>query len=576
MSIKTFYPKSVKNSKSKYVHPNRLIKSRMEQECKYDKTIAELVENPNHHTLDIISIYKPKFRPIKGIRDHKKLFLIHDLNIFRKTLYNFQQHNLKIKKQYKPFKLFEDNFIEKYKVFKNKVENKYFNDKKFLVELKNELEKNNIKVPSINLNKSLFDNNLLLVKQKNIKRFLESNIGNEKGENKAYNYINKVNYILSHKKDNNQDGFDYDFNNNQKRFSSSVSYSFGNEFLLKDRNNISRFESTNNKKNISNIDKTLQSLKDIDAFINMDNQEYFEFLKRRKLEKAQTLIQPEIILNQEMNKSFYGFPKTSKNKIFQLKNEEKENFNKKKYNKSYSLVNKKQKLFKPNILKKAILKKNSSLKNYNKDISSLNISDYSSIDKTNLIKIKKLFLNKKNSIKRTQSINTIDSKMSTLYPNTSYDKFFPNGKPNTNQFKRIKKVKILSQSNSLPNIDQNIQINEIENIYDALRNGENTLNHNEIITIIKNYLRSKNENVEDITSDFSVLDIIDNYYKMRQKFNKEDFLNKNIRMKKASMMDLESIDKLKGYSTTTNLQIENLKKKMELMMNKIAFPIKDN
>ena len=574
MSIKTFYPKSVKNSKSKYVHPNSLIKSRMEQECKYDKTIAELVENPNHHTLDIISIYKPKFRPIKGIRDHQKLFLIHDLNIFRKTFYNFQQHNLKIKKQYKPVKLFEDNFIEKYKVFKNKVENKYFNDKKFLVELKNELEKNNIKVPSINLNKSLFDNNLLLVKQKNIKRFLESNIGNEKGENKAYNYINKVNYILSHKKDNNQDGFDYDFNNNQKRFSSSVSYSFGNEFLLKDRNNISRFESTNNKKNISNIDKTLQSLKDIDAFINMDNQEYFEFLKRRKLEKAQTLIQPEIILSPEMNKSFYGFPKTSKNKIFQLKNEEKENFNKKKYNKSYSLVNKKQKLFKPNILKKAILKKNISLKNYNKDISSLNISDYSSIDKTNLIKIKKLFLNKKNSIKRTQSINTIDSKMSTLYPNTSYDKFFPNGKPNTNQFKRIKQVKILSQSNSLPNIDQNIQINEIKNIYDALRNGENTLNHNEIITIIKNYLRSKN--VEEKISDFSVIDIIDNYYKMRQKFNKEDFLNKNIRMKKASMMDLESIDKLKGYSTTTNLQIENLKKKMELMMNKIAFPIKDN
>jgi hypothetical protein len=47
-------------------------------------------------------------------------------------------------------------------------------------------------------------------------------------------------------------------------------------------------------------------------------------------------------------------------------------------------------------------------------------------------------------------------------------------------------------------------------------------------------------------------------------------------MKKASMMDLESIEKLKGYSTTTNLLIENLKKKMELMMNKIAFPIKDN
>jgi len=164
--------------------------------------------------------------------------------------------------------------------------------------------------------------------------------------------------------------------------------------------------------------------------------------------------------------------------------------------------------------------------------------------------------------------------MSTLYPNTSYDKFFPNGKPNANQFKRIKKVKILSQSNSLPNIDQNIQINEIENIYDTLRNGENTLNHKEIIKIIKNYLRPKN--VEEKISDFSVLDIIDNYYKMRQKFNKEDFLNKNIRMKKASMMDLESIDKLKGYSTTTNLQIENLKKKMELMMNKIAFPIKDN
>ena len=161
------FPKSIKNIKKKYIHHNKIIEDRMEKEGKYNKAVYEMIKNPNHINFEYISKYKPKFRAIKGIYDQKELLLADELNFFRKSFYDFEKKNFKIKKIFKSYKddrKNKNNFLEKYKIFKNRTENKYFNDREMLKELKAELEKNNIKVPNLNLNKNLFDKNLLLVK----------------------------------------------------------------------------------------------------------------------------------------------------------------------------------------------------------------------------------------------------------------------------------------------------------------------------------------------------------------------------------------------------------------------------
>ena len=116
------------------MHPNEIIKNRMEEEGRYNKAVSEMIANPHHLHLEYITAYKPKFRPIKGIYDKQKLKFAYDLNDFRKTFYNFEQKNMKTKKIY--YKLEdkdkENNFLEKYKLFKNRADNKIFNDKKLL------------------------------------------------------------------------------------------------------------------------------------------------------------------------------------------------------------------------------------------------------------------------------------------------------------------------------------------------------------------------------------------------------------------------------------------------------------
>ena len=69
----------------------------------------------------------------------------------------------------------------------------------------------------------------------------------------------------------------------------------------------------------------------------------------------------------------------------------------------------------------------------------MNISDKSFSKKK--IKIKKFNLNRNH---RKKSINSIDSRMSTIYPSTTYDKFLIKSNKNINK----KKIPILSKSKS--------------------------------------------------------------------------------------------------------------------------------
>ena len=543
------------------MHPNEIIKNRMEEEGRYNKAVSEMIANPHHLHLEYITAYKPKFRPIKGIYDKQKLKFAYDLNDFRKTFYNFEQKNMKTKKIY--YKLEdkdkENNFLEKYKLFKNRADNKIFNDKKLLEELKEDIEKNNIKVPNLDLNKNLFDNDLLLVKQENINKFLSYKMGTQKGDNKAFNYMSKINKILTNKKSSGQGVFDlFDDEQEIKNDNSLFSdFSFKNEQILRDKKDISKIDSFETIKKI-NINETLKNLKEIDDLINSDSKDYAEKIDNEKVEKNFK------IKNQknDFKSTFLNLSKTTMNKSFYSIKEEgrNNNYDRKKLNKSLTLVNKNMNLYrKIDMTKKSTFYnyRNEDILNPYKKIVKINKSDYNSMDKKDLIKLKKIYLNRKNSQK---SLNTIDSRMSTIYPSTTYGKFFPRRKLDT----KPKTLKFISRSKSIISSKSN---NEAEKVYDKIRSTDDSSKYNDMI---KRFLKNKYSSSNIF--DFSVFDIFNNYYYIQKSINRVDFIGKNIRLKRASMMDLESIDKFKKFSNTTNLEIKNIKNKMEKMMNKISFP----
>ena len=566
MSLKTFFPKSVKNSKIKYIHPNRIIKLRMEREGIYNKAVSEMIQNPKHLHLEYISIYKPKCNRVDGIHDEKKLLLSNDLNLFRQSVYNFNKKKSKIEKEPKPFQENEDNFLEKYKLFKKKVDNKFFTDKEMLRDIRYELDKKDIKFSDINLNKNLFNSNLLLVKQENIDKFLQNKYGMEQKDNKALQYMKKISRILSYNDINNSNKvlkLKNDANDMNNINSSLNILSLGNSKIIKDKNNNSKNEVLDHQKEIENINKTLKTLKNIDEFF--DGKQNSKSLKDISKESFNKIHINKSILTPQFNKSFYGFPKTSLNKSLpSMDGETNKNCYRKKLNKSFTSVNIKNIISAKTKQNKNIFYRNDNYNNElttNKEILSSNVSDYGTMNKKELIKIKKVFLNKSCSKKITK---TIDSKMSTLYPNTSYDKFFPKKNTNINPIKLQK----IYKSKSVPNIFDNKKEKEVEYIYETLRNSEDSLLYD---NMIKNHIKSKTKNNDYVIKNFSLYDIFSNYYRMQRIFHKEDFISKNIRMKINNMMDLDSINKLKDYSSTTNLKIQNLKHKLEQMMSKIIF-----
>ena len=532
----------------------------MEEEGKYNSAVSEMIQNPNHLHLDYVSAYKPKFRKIKGINDRNKLMLAHEINFLRKTFYNFEQNNSNMKKKFKPFQNEDDDrFIDKYKIFKSKVDDKYFGINDLLKNLHKKLEKKEIKMPLLNPNKNFFKKNLLLIKDEDISKFMNFKMGTKKSDGRAYKYLNNFNKILNDKLHENQEEFfrDNSQENNQNELVMN--------YFLEDENkkNSKILNKSESLKNLRNTNKILQDLKEVDDFITLDSENYFKLLKNKRSDKNINEKNNTIMRKTLLNKTFYRQPKNSiktiMNKSFQTNNKDKKisfNMTQKRINKSMTMIKKENN----NIYRK--IKKSKDLSNNKFDESNSpkkslflqNSQDLTSFEKTDLIKIKKIFLNTKN---RHQSIKTIDSRMSTIYPNTSYGKFF-----------KLQKTSIKEPKDISNFFENKISKNHTKEIYETIKNSDDQIKTNDII---QNYLKEKN--ITEIP-DLSLGNLFNDYYKMKIKLFEHDCLRNNIKLKKETSMDLESIDKLKNYFSTTHLQMDNIKKKMDNIINKVSNPVK--
>ena len=575
MSVKTFLRKSIKNSNTSYIHPNQIIKLRMEQEGKFIKAVSEMIQNPRHLFLEYITKNKPKLNITRGIREKSKLLLSHELDSFRQTVYDINQKHLNIKKEkYKPFKENEKSFIEKYQLFKKHADKKILNDKKLLKDLRNNLLQKDIKAPLLNPKKNLFDKNLLLQRKENIEDFLSYKAGTIKGNCKAFKYLDKLNETVSEKVKNNinitkfyqNEGIDISTKNKKKK---NDKYFFLNEQLLKDNN--SKLDLTDTKDEIINVEETLDGLKNFDEFLNMNNQDYMDLLNQKKKVNVQNSKKNTVLSIPDFNKSISEFHKSSLDGISQSLVED----NKIKkipvthLNKSFYKINKRNDIFKKINLKRTLFKTNN-IKKFPKYLispnnsieGSMNISDKSFSKKK--IKIKKFNLNRNH---RKKSINSIDSRMSTIYPSTTYDKFLIKSNKNINK----KKIPILSKSKSTFDFNKiNPDKEGTQIVYDMIKQTDNSLIYDDLI---KNYFRKKigNEKIFELTK----FDLFHEYKLMSKKFYWKDFIGKNIKMKKDIDFELNTIDKFNKFSTTTNFQVKKIKEKIEKIMDSLSEPVKE-
>ena len=578
MSVKTFFRKTIKNSKSQYIHPNQIIKLRMEQEGKFIKAVSEMIQNPRHLYLEYITKNKPKLNITRGIRDQSKLFLSHELNSFRETVYDINQRNLILKKQkYKPFKENEKSFIEQYQIFKKYANKKILNDKKLLKDLRYNLIEKNIKAPLLNSQKNLFNKNLLLQSKENIEDFLSYKAGTIKGNCKAFKYLDKLNQTVSEKVKNNinitkfyqNEGIN--INNNKGKKKANDKYFFLKEQLLKDNN--TKFDISDTKDEIINVEESLNELKNLDEFFNMNNQDYIDLLNQKKKGMIQNSHKNTILSIPEFNKSISVLHKSSVDDVSQTLFDDNKyrNIPIKYLSNSFTKINKRSDISRKINLKRTLYKTNNILKFPKNLISpkkseedSMNMSDKS--DSIKKIKIKKFNLNKNH---RKKSINSIDSRMSTIYPSTTYNKFFNKANKNINK----KKSQFLSKSNSTFDFNKiNSEKEDTQIVYDTIKQTDNSLIYDDMI---KNYFRKKVGNEKQKQLEYSKFDIFHEYKLMTKKFYWKDFIGKNIKMKKDIDFELDTIDKFNKISTTTNFQVKKIKEKVEKIMDSLSEPIKE-
>ena len=578
MSVKTFFRKTIKNSKSQYIHPNQIIKLRMEQEGKFIKAVSEMIQNPRHLYLEYITKNKPKLNITRGIRDQSKLFLSHELNSFRETVYDINQRNLILKKQkYKPFKENEKSFIEQYQIFKKYGNKKILNDKKLLKDLRYNLIEKNIKAPLLNSQKNLFNKNLLLQRKENIEDFLSYKAGTIKGNCKAFKYLDKLNQTVSEKVKNNinitkfyqNEGIN--INNNKGKKKTNDKYFFFKEQLLKDNN--TKLDISDTKDEIINVEESLNELKNLDEFYNMNNQDYIDLLNQKKKGMIQNSHKNTILSIPEFNKSISVLHKSSVDDVSQTLFDDNKyrNIPIKYLSNSFTKINKRSDISRKINLKRTLYKTNNILK-FPKNLNSPNKSEEGSMnmsdksDSIKKIKIKKFNLNKNH---RKKSINSIDSRMSTIYPSTTYHKYFNKANKNINK----KKSQFLSKSSSTFDFNKiNSEKEDTQIVYDTIKQTDNSLIYDDMI---KNYFRKKVGNEKQKQLEYSKFDIFHEYKLMTKKFYWKDFIGKNIKMKKDINFELDTIDKFNKISTTTNFQVKKIKEKVEKIMDSLSEPIKE-
>ena len=235
------------------------------EELRRHPEITPAVKGDKKLTLDILSQKKPKIIKSKGIRNEKRIKFASNLNSFHKIFFDYYKDQRKSNDII--YALSQENrlFIKKYKQtnLNKKSYKEKFND------IKLGYQKMDYYVPSLEGKKNLFNGNILLSNNQELKDYISNDLGNHLSNSKSLSFLHKINLKLGDK-------------------TSEKKLELINRHIDMDSINKDKIEKDKLKEikkdqiDIDNIRGTINSIDDIDYFFDTNNKQYLEILRSQE------------------------------------------------------------------------------------------------------------------------------------------------------------------------------------------------------------------------------------------------------------------------------------------------------
>ena len=252
--------KTLNKSRSQKYNINKNIKLRTtKKDIEKYPALSQLIEHEKRIRLEPLTNLKSNIIPNIKIRNEKKSNLIKSVISFRNVFQNYSKLDLfnDIQKIHEENNKFDKEYIE----FKKRKLNNYSQKLDVFAEIKAKYKERNIKIPNISSNKSIFNPNVLILKDSDLYRYIDFNLKSfQKKKSKSLNYLDKIKKEVENIKNGNIKNNIIEIYVNKLRKKEKKRYESEKKFSCPS------LEIENSKLEISKTKNTYKNLSNIDEF----------------------------------------------------------------------------------------------------------------------------------------------------------------------------------------------------------------------------------------------------------------------------------------------------------------------
>ena len=203
---------------------------------------------------------------IENIKESKKTKLYKKINSFQKIYYDINKEQKSFESEIIPLKKKNDIFMKHFNLIQEKKPKKF---SKMLSEIKKRyFNKGYSHLPDLSNRYNIFKNNILLINQSDLERYIIYGLGSKKRIIKSLNFLNKIRENLRYKRNGNLRKLNNSSGNIIKEI--GIRNNLDKDLIKKERENYKK-EIDDYSNDLIMIDNTLKNLNNIDSFFQNDN-----------------------------------------------------------------------------------------------------------------------------------------------------------------------------------------------------------------------------------------------------------------------------------------------------------------
>ncbi len=245
-----------------------LLKEKISQkEIRRNPVLGNIFENEKKIRFNCLrSERQYKSINIENIKESKKTKLYKKINSFQKIYYDINKEQKSFESEIIPLKKKNDIFMKHFNLIQEKKPKKF---SKMLSEIKKRyFNKGYSHLPDLSNRYNIFKNNILLINQSDLERYIIYGLGNKKRIIKSLNFLNKIRENLRYKRNGNLRKLNNSSGNIIKEI--GIRNNLDKDLIKKERENYKK-EIDDYSNDLIKIDNTLKNLNNIDSFFQNDN-----------------------------------------------------------------------------------------------------------------------------------------------------------------------------------------------------------------------------------------------------------------------------------------------------------------